>query len=108
MIYSPEKIVLLREAKGWSMTELAKRAGIKQPSLWLIENGRTKKPKFDTLAGIASALGVPVQEILSETPSKNAQNALESIVSGYQALTPQNQRAVLAMVRALRDQQTKK
>lgn len=105
MIYSPAKITSLREERGWSVTELAKRAGIKQPSLWAIERGRIKQPKFTTLTNIAAALGVPVQTILSETPPKNAQDALETLIAGFQTLSPQNQRAVAAMVKALKDQQ---
>jgi transcriptional regulator with XRE-family HTH domain len=65
--YDGAKIVTLRRKKGWSQAELARRSGIKQSSLWLIEEQVTKKPKATTLFGIASALGVPVREILRPT-----------------------------------------
>ena len=56
----------LRENRGWSQTELARRAGIRQGVLSYIENGRTKNPRIDTLAAIASALGVSVQKLLKK------------------------------------------
>lgn len=54
----------LRQKKGWTQTELARRAGVKQGVLSYIENGRTKHPRSDTLAAIASALGVSVERLI--------------------------------------------
>ena len=56
----------LRQKKGWTQTELARRSGIKQGVLSYIENGRTKHPRSDTLAAIASALGVPVERLMKK------------------------------------------
>jgi len=52
------KIVLLRERKGWSQTDLAKAAGIPQPTVCRIEAGDIKQPKMATLMRIARTLGV--------------------------------------------------
>ena len=54
----------LRQKRGWSQNELAKRAGIKQSVLSFIESGRTKNPRVDTLSAIAAALGVPVERLI--------------------------------------------
>ena len=54
----------LRQKKGWTQTELARRAGVKQGVLSCIESGRTKNPRSDTLAAIASALGVSVERLM--------------------------------------------
>ena len=54
----------LRMKKGWSQSELARRAGVKQGVLSYIECGRTKHPRSDTLAAIAKALGVPVEKLI--------------------------------------------
>jgi transcriptional regulator with XRE-family HTH domain len=54
----------LRERKGWSQSELARRAGISQGVLSDIESGRTKNPRSDTLAAIARALKVPIEKLL--------------------------------------------
>ena len=54
----------LRMKKGWTQSELARRAGIKQGVLSYIECGRTKHPRSDTLAAIAAALRVPVEKLI--------------------------------------------
>ena len=56
----------LREKKGWTQTELARRSGVKQGVLSYIESGRTKHPRSDTLAAIAAALGVPVGRLIKK------------------------------------------
>lgn len=48
----------LREARGWSQAELARRAGIRPSTLSAIENGQTKGVDFDTLEKLARALEV--------------------------------------------------
>lgn len=57
-----------RERKGWNQAQLAKAAGISQPSLSAIESGDTQpdKVKLDTIWKIGSALGVPLDNLVSE------------------------------------------
>lgn len=43
--------------RGWTQTEMAERAGIGQPTLSNIENGR-KRPYRETLAAIEAAFGM--------------------------------------------------
>jgi transcriptional regulator with XRE-family HTH domain len=65
---SPKRIGLvlkrLREAKGLSQLELAKRAGVAQGYVSELEAGQKKNPGIETLRKIAKALGVPVTELL--------------------------------------------
>lgn len=56
-----DEIIRLREAKGWDQIELARRAVIKQQTLSLIENGKTKSSQF--IGAIAEALEVNVSQI---------------------------------------------
>lgn len=56
----------LRRKLGLTQTELARRAGIKQGVLSYIENGRTKHPRVDTLAAIAAALGVSIEDLMEK------------------------------------------
>lgn len=56
----------LRKEKGWSQTELARRAGVKQGVLSDIESGKTKNPRSDTLAAIALALDVPMEKLIQK------------------------------------------
>ena len=56
----------LRQKRGWTQTELSRRSGVKQGVLSYIERGKTKHPRIDTLAAIASALGVPVERLMKK------------------------------------------
>jgi transcriptional regulator with XRE-family HTH domain len=48
----------LREAKGWSQAELARRAGVRQATLSAIENELTTSVDFAVLDRLAKALEV--------------------------------------------------
>ena len=65
---SPKKLgaVLkqIREAKGLSQLDLAKRAKVSQGYLSDLEARQKKNPGIETLRRIAKALGVPVTELL--------------------------------------------
>lgn len=55
---------LLREARGpRSMTEIAARSGVPVETLRKIETGRIATPAFFTVAALATALGLPLEEI---------------------------------------------
>ena len=60
------RIIELREARQWSGSELARRAGINQQNVWDIEQGRTSRSKF--LPEIAAALGLTIDDLIGETP----------------------------------------
>jgi transcriptional regulator with XRE-family HTH domain len=56
--------VLLREARGQrSMTEIAAASGVPAETLRKIETGRIATPAFFTVAAIAAALSLPLEEI---------------------------------------------
>jgi transcriptional regulator with XRE-family HTH domain len=65
---SPRKIGVtlkrLREAKGLSQLQLAKRADVAQAYISEMEAGDKKNPGIETLRKLAKALGVPVAELL--------------------------------------------
>lgn len=104
MDYEGGKIALLRKAKGWSIAELARRSGIRGPSLWALEHQVTKKPKAQTLMGIAAALGVPLRDIMR--PSKKATHDLQDDLSElFDQLDGRNKQALLAAAKALLDSQ---
>ncbi len=45
----------LRDQRGWSQSEVARRAGVRQATLSAIENGDTKGIDFETLERLALA-----------------------------------------------------
>lgn len=107
MIYDGKKIVLLREERGLSMADLARRAKIKQPSLWAIEHEHTKKPKAETLLNIAVALNVPLQTILTRKPNPDLNHEAALLSAVFQGLSPANKAALLATAEALANSQTR-
>lgn len=68
-----------RERQGLSMTVLAGRAGLSQPSLSYLERG-LRIPNLDTLFRIADALGVELSVVIAEAtkPAKRGNRRTES------------------------------
>jgi len=56
----------LRKRRGWGQQELARRAGITQPVISVLESGRQERARSDTLAKLAEALGVEVGDFFAE------------------------------------------
>lgn len=54
----------LREGKGLSQVDLAKKASVGRTYIVKLESGDKKNPSLDTLKKLAKALGVPVTELL--------------------------------------------
>lgn len=54
----------IREAKGLTQLELAKRAKVAQSYVSALEAGEKKDPGLAVLKRLARALGVPVEELL--------------------------------------------
>ncbi len=58
----------VREAKGLSQAELAKRARVRQATISDIENDRTTGVDFATLERLATALDVDPALLIARTP----------------------------------------
>jgi DNA-binding XRE family transcriptional regulator len=52
-----QDLIALREARGLSQSELAKRIGVSQPAVAKIESGQVKNLQLKTLVRTAVALG---------------------------------------------------
>jgi Predicted transcriptional regulators len=48
----------LREAKGWSQSELSRQSEVRRATIAAIEKGETTGVDFDVLESLATALGV--------------------------------------------------
>lgn len=107
MLYDKDKIRVLRQGLEISRNELARRAGIKGPSMHAIEMGKTKNLKSTTLIGIAAALGVPIQEIMKGKPHKGVRDRQLEAVAVFSSLDDRNQQAMLEVMRSLAAQQKK-
>lgn len=72
--FRPERLVELRTAKGWSQSELARRAGTTQPSINRLESGGTDRPR--NLLELARVLGTSPEYLIGETDDPALSNAL--------------------------------
>lgn len=63
-----ERVRQLRQARGVSLSELARRAGIGKATLSGVETG-TRNPTLETLWAITAQLGVPISAILDSPPN---------------------------------------
>lgn len=58
-----QRIVELREKKGWSQADLARAAGKDRQAIEKLENGKVNPTAFSLLE-LAEAIGVPLAELL--------------------------------------------
>jgi transcriptional regulator with XRE-family HTH domain len=63
MMTLSERLIGLREAMGFSLTQLAKRSGISRGYLYLLEQG-TSSPTLDVLVKLANVYSVHVSDLL--------------------------------------------
>ncbi|WP_380283161.1 helix-turn-helix domain-containing protein [Kitasatospora purpeofusca] len=71
--------VLLREARGErSMVEVAAAAGVSAETLRKIETGRAPTPSFFTVAALAYALGLSMDELATACAAPAGDEALSA------------------------------
>ena len=61
---------MLREQMKLRPHELAKLSGLTVRAIYNIEHGRSPNPRLSTMAALAQALGVEVQQLIFEVPQK--------------------------------------
>lgn len=59
-----ESITKLREQRGWSQSELARRIGVSSSMVNMYEHG-TNRPRMATLERMAAAFGISVPELIT-------------------------------------------
>lgn len=85
------RVAFLRQLKGWSQQDLATAASFSQPSVFDLENNKTREPSARLVWAVAKALGVPADYIwtgMEATPD------VAMLVAAYQQL-PNEQRLVV-------------
>lgn len=65
-----QDLVALRERRGWSQSQLARRLGVSQPAIAKMESGRIRNLQLRTLVRAATAMGGKVR-IAIEAPSSS-------------------------------------
>jgi transcriptional regulator with XRE-family HTH domain len=92
-----------REARGLKQGELARAIGIAQPSLSLLESGRSASPKGATLTELARVLRVSPRWLLTGRQEMQQDDHSPEIVKIWQSLGKSKRAALLAAARALMD-----
>ncbi len=94
----------LREERGWTQSELAARAGLTASAVSQIESAK-RSPNAETLQKLADGLEVSVDALMGRKSDEmllaGDQDA-RVLLRGLQDLSPDDRRAVRAMVDALR------
>lgn len=62
-------VKMLRRQMGIGYRELAKRSGLTERQILLIESGRTRDPRLSTMCALSQALGIEVQQLIFKVPS---------------------------------------
>lgn len=98
------RVKALRESKRINQSELARRVGIKQPSLYNIESNKTKEIKGYVLDALARELNTTTGYILTGAVSNEAHEAsmmLAEIHAIFKTLSPKDQEQMLRDARGL-------
>jgi transcriptional regulator with XRE-family HTH domain len=66
-----------RELRGFTLPDLAARAGVSKAFLWEIESGKSRRPGAEVLFRIAEALGVTIAQLMGRPPEREVQNLIE-------------------------------
>jgi|GEM_PF-2749737 len=74
-----DKLIRLRLEKGLKQAQVAKAAGIKQPSYASIEKGDTKNVSLNVAIGIAKALDVPFNELFDIDQPSDFNSTFKSV-----------------------------
>lgn len=63
--FAPRRIKELRQQRGWSVEDVARRARVTPRTVLYVEKGHAE-PKARTLAGLAEAFGLPIDDLFVE------------------------------------------
>lgn len=71
MTHIGDNMRILRERQGMTITELAEKAGVSRSQLTKLEKGSQKNPGIETIVAMATALGVPIEELVFGESDEN-------------------------------------
>ena len=58
------RMIELREARGFSLQDVADRAGLSKSHIWDLEAGNSRNPTIDCIARLARAFGVSIDYLV--------------------------------------------
>lgn len=72
-----QRVRLLREAREWNQSDLARRAGVSSSYISRLESGQHHRPSHAQVGKIAAALGVHPSELTGDLTSPSEDEARE-------------------------------
>jgi transcriptional regulator with XRE-family HTH domain len=94
------------KARGWTLRETSRRAGLSQTVVANVVSGRSL-PGLEFLQGIAKAFGITRKAVFSRAgiieSDEPSTSEIEEIEVKFAVLSEEDQQAVLRMVRALHE-----
>ena len=73
-----DKIRTLRKERGFTLEQLAERAGSSKSYIWELENRSPPRPSAELLSRIAAALGVTIEYLLDATGAVNEEDSADA------------------------------
>lgn len=95
-----ERIRRLRQEKGWTQRELARRAGLKPAAISKYELG-IYQPSLAVLIAIADALGTTTDHLLGSGPATESGARLKDLLSRLDELPPEPRNAIADILESL-------
>lgn len=94
------RIRRLRQEKGWTQRELARRVGIKPSGISKYERG-TYQPGLAALKSIAEALGTTTDHLVGSEPVPESDARLKDLLSRIGELPPEQRSNIAEILDAL-------
>ena len=108
-----QKIKSLRENNHWSYSDLARVAGIPQPTIWRLEKGKVEHHKADTLVALGKAFKVPIDYLVQDdyelkaTDLLRVDNSARAMIETYTSLSEEDRKKVKHFTQYLKTQYLK-
>lgn len=103
-----ERLKQLRLQRRWSQQELAQRAGLTQPDLCRMEQGRVRQPRLGVLTRVADALGVSLDYLAGRTEAPRAavetEEGFRELIKAYANASAAERQQLVAYSRFLKTQ----
>lgn len=96
MIDFAYKLKALRDLRGWSQDELAKRLGVTRSAIGNWEQG-TREPDFEALESIADVFNCTICYLVGGEPMELSAVEIE-IIEAYRRMSPELKAAVHGMM----------
>ena len=100
------RLAKIREEAGLTQTGLAERVGTSQSAISQMENG-DRKPSFDMLRQLATALGVRAADLLASEPEDERSGDEQAHFRQYRSLPEEAREELRAFADFLRQRHSK-